>query len=130
MSIKVLLADDSDVVRRAIARLLEEDPEIELVGEAGDFAQTIQMTNDLKPEVVVMDLHMKDEGRISPVDVRSRLDPSASRILAISIWNDAESRALAESVGATTLLDKMDLVNELIPTIKQFLPPTLNSKSD
>jgi DNA-binding NarL/FixJ family response regulator len=128
MSIKVLLAEDNDVVRRAIARLLGQDPEIELVGEAGDFAQTIQMTNDLKPEVVVMDLHMKDE--VSPVEVKSGLDRSASRILAISIWDDAESRALAESVGAITLLDKMDLVNELIPTIKQLLPRTLSSESD
>ena len=120
MSIRVLLADDSEVVRRAISRLLEQDPEIELVGEAADFAQTIQMADELRPEVVVLDLHMKDEGQISPVDVKSRLDRSAPRILAISIWNDAESRALAKSVGAVTLLDKMDLANDLIPTIKQF----------
>jgi chemotaxis response regulator CheB len=121
VAIRVLLADDSAVVRRAISRLLEQDPEIEVVGEAVDFTQTIQMTNDLKPEVVILDLHMKDDVELSPGDIKARLNHAPSRILAISIWNDAESKALAESVGAITLLDKMDLVTELIPTIKQTI---------
>ena len=121
MSIRVLLADDSNVVRRAISRLLEQDPEIELVGEAADFTQTIQMTNDLKPEVVVMDLHMKDDVDLTPRDIKAHLHHSPSRILAISIWNDDESKALAESIGAFTLLDKMDLVTDLIPMIKQSI---------
>jgi chemotaxis response regulator CheB len=119
VSIRVLLADDSDVVRRAISRLLEQDPEIELVGEAVDFTQTIQMTNELKPQVVVMDLHMKDDAELTPNDIKARLHHTPSRILAISIWNDEESKALAESIGAITLLDKMDLVTDLIPMIKQ-----------
>ena len=50
MPSKVLLADDSDVVRRAIRSLLEAQPEVEVVGEAADFAQTIQMANELKPQ--------------------------------------------------------------------------------
>jgi chemotaxis response regulator CheB len=119
VSIRVLLADDSEVVRRAISRLLEQDSEIELVGEAVDFTQTIQMTNDLKPEVVIMDLHMRDDAELTPCDIKTRLQHCPSRILAISIWNDAESKALAESIGAITLLDKMDLVTDLISTIKQ-----------
>lgn len=66
MPIKVLLVDDNDVVRRVIRGLLEQHPEIELVGEATGFAQTIQMTNDLKPHVIVLDLHLKDETRARP----------------------------------------------------------------
>ena len=58
MSIKVLLADDSDVMRRAIVKLLNEEPSTELVGEAKGFAETIQLANELKPDVLVMDLHM------------------------------------------------------------------------
>jgi chemotaxis response regulator CheB len=54
MPIKVLLADDTDFVRRAIRRLLEAQSEIEVVGEAANFVETIQMSNDLKPEVIVM----------------------------------------------------------------------------
>jgi len=45
-SIKVLLADDSDVMRRAIVKLLNEEPSTELVGEAKRFAETIQLANE------------------------------------------------------------------------------------
>jgi chemotaxis response regulator CheB len=87
MPIKVLLADDSDVVRRAIRGLLEERPDIELVGEPRDFGQTIQMVNDLKPQIILLDLHMKDEAAFTPVDVKSRLNDGA-RIVAMSLTND------------------------------------------
>jgi DNA-binding NarL/FixJ family response regulator len=47
MPIKVLVADDSDIVRRAIRQLFQEHPEMDLVGEATSFEETLQMTNDL-----------------------------------------------------------------------------------
>ena len=49
MSIKVLLADDSDVMRTAMRKNLEEEPRIEVVGEASTFAATIEMIGDSKP---------------------------------------------------------------------------------
>ncbi len=116
MPIRVLLADDSVVVRRAIRGLLQQHPEIELVGEATSFEETIQMTNDLKPQVVVMDVYMnRDNG-----DTVSKLNACTSRIVAISISNDEETKKLAGSFGAATLLDKMDLSDNLIPTIQKF----------
>jgi DNA-binding NarL/FixJ family response regulator len=47
MPIKVLVADDSEIVRRGIRDLLRSHPEIELVGEAADFRETIKMMNEL-----------------------------------------------------------------------------------
>jgi DNA-binding NarL/FixJ family response regulator len=117
--IRVLLADDNEVIRRAIRQLLEEQPEITLVGEATGFAQTIQMTQELKPEVVILDLHMKDQSACETEVVKIQLNRCESRILAISIANDAETKELARSVGAFTLLDKMNLADDLIPTIKR-----------
>lgn len=119
MPTKVLLADDSDVVRRAVRLLLEQDPEIELVGEATNFAETIQMLTDLRPQVIVMDLHMRDDTKFKPSELKSCLN--GSHIVAISIWNDEETKALADSYGAATLLDKVNLTDELIPTIKRLL---------
>lgn len=115
-SIKVLLADDSEIVRRGIRQLLAAQNEIEIVGEAADFAQTIRMTTDLNPQVVVLDLHMPDENSIPREEVKARLN-QGSRILAISIWNDEENKELAARLGATVLLDKMDLASTLIPAI-------------
>ena len=123
MAITVLLADDSELVRRAIRRLLSDQPQIALVGEAGDFAQTIEMANSLKPHVIVLDLHMSDGRSISPSQFKSRVDSIASRLVAISVWNDKETRALAESFGAIELLDKVSLGTRLIPAILQLAPP-------
>jgi hypothetical protein len=60
------LADDSEIVRRGIRQLLSAETEIEIVGEAADFAQTVQMVSDVKPEVIVLDLHMPGETNFSP----------------------------------------------------------------
>jgi CheY-like chemotaxis protein len=119
MSIKVLLADDSQIVRRLIRHLLSAQTRIEIVGEAANFAQTIQMASDLEPQVIVMDLHMPDEDNVTPQQVKSRLN-RGSQVLAISVCNDEESRELAENVGAAIFLDKMDLSLTLIPTIMQL----------
>jgi DNA-binding NarL/FixJ family response regulator len=115
--IKVLLADDNEPVRKAIIRLLGSEPEIQLVAETTTFAQTLQLAGELRPDVIVMDLHMGDEKNVTPSHVRSSL--SGSKIVAISIWNDDESKALANSLGALLLLDKIDLAAELISAIKR-----------
>src|SRR6202040_4199279 len=103
MSIKVLLADDSEIVRRSIRALLRSQPEIELVGEAADFRQTIRMMNDLNPQVIVMDLHMPDGTETSLLDVKANLS-HGSRLLAMSLSNDEGTKALAGSVSTFPLL--------------------------
>jgi DNA-binding NarL/FixJ family response regulator len=115
-AIKLLLADDSSVVRRGICQLLASESHIEVVGQATNFAETIQLANELRPRVVVMDLHMSDETQITPQHVRSNLTP-VSRLLAMSLWNDDETTSLARSFGAAALLDKSNLATMLIPTI-------------
>ena len=120
MAITVLLADDSELVRRAIRRLLSGQTEIALVGEASGFTQTIRMAQELHPQIVILDLHMSDDDRVTPEEFRSRLNLGAARLLAISVWNDQETRTLAKSFGAVELLDKVNLGTDLIPAIKRL----------
>jgi DNA-binding NarL/FixJ family response regulator len=122
MSIRVLLADDSEIVRRGIRSLLRSQTEIELVGEAADFCQTIQLLNELKPQVVVLDLHMPEGPEATLLDVKSHLHHD-SRVLPMSVWNDEETKALAERLGTFPLLDKMELGDKLIPTIMHLVSP-------
>jgi two-component system nitrate/nitrite response regulator NarL len=117
MPITVLLAGDKELERQAIRRILETHAEIELVGEATNFPQATQMSNDLKPQVIIADLHMPDEARVSPIEVRSLLNTGATRLLVISIWEDEEANVLADKFGAYTLLDKSDLGITLVPAI-------------
>ena len=120
MCIKVLLADDTSVMRKAIRTLLSHEPEIELVGEAQNFAETVSMTRKFKPQVVILDLHMPDSSHLTPMNVSEGLRAYAARVLAISVWNDEDTRALAQSYGATDLLDKMRLGQELIPAVMKL----------
>jgi NarL family two-component system response regulator LiaR len=118
MTIPVLLADDSEVVRKVIVALLKSDPEIEVVGECDSFAQTMEIASKLRPQVIVLDVHLSDEHAVTPAQIKSELN--GSRVLAISIWKDEETRYLAETLGAVKLLDKANLATELIPAIRHF----------
>jgi two-component system response regulator NreC len=115
--IKVLLADDSDVMRAAIVSLLNEESSIHVLAECSTFAQTVQMIADFKPDVLILDLHMPEKRNFSPALVKAQL-ASVDLILAVSFSNDDDARALAQSYGAAALLDKMTLYSALIPAIK------------
>lgn len=117
--VRILVADDSEVVRRGIRQLLSNQSEIAIVGEAVSFAQVLQMASDLAPHMIVLDLHMPDEINVTPQELKSRLHPG-SQVLATSVWNDEDTRELAESMGAAVFLDKIDLARTLIPTIMQL----------
>ena len=124
MTISVLLADDSEIMRKVIVDLLGGDPEIEVVAESVGFAQTIQLAAKLHPQVIVLDVHMSDEHAVTLAQLKSGL--ISSRLLAISVWNDDETRYLAESIGASMLLDKTKLSAELIPAIRRHVNENTN----
>jgi DNA-binding NarL/FixJ family response regulator len=120
MYIKVLVADDNRMMRMALRSLLGEEPEIELVAEAKNFAESLSLTRTFKPDVVILDLHMPDSTYLTPMNVSEGLHAYRAAVLAISVWNDENTRALARSYGASKLLDKMYLGEELIPAVMKL----------
>lgn len=118
MLTKVLLADDSDIMRSAIRRTLQEEPRIEVVGEAASFAKAMQLIADTKPDVLILDLHLAEKRAFAPHIVKSQLD-SVKKVVAVSFSNDDDAKNLAKSYGAFALLDKMRLYDELVPAIMQ-----------
>jgi DNA-binding NarL/FixJ family response regulator len=120
MCIKVLVADDTPVMRNAICTLLGGEPEIELVAEAENFAESLTLTREFKPHVVILDLHMPDSANLTPMNVSEGLRAYRAAVLAISVWHDEDTRSLARSYGASALLDKMHLGKELIPAVMKL----------
>jgi DNA-binding NarL/FixJ family response regulator len=118
MSSRVLIADGAKIVRDAIRRLLNGQPEIEIVGEAADFAQAIGMIEELKPQIVILDLYMPIGSESSLDDVRDQVRSSGVQVLAISIYLDETTQELAKAIGAPFFVDKMKLGHELIPAVK------------
>ena len=119
--VTLLVADDADIIRRTLRNFLKEEPAIKLLGEASNFAEAISLTAALKPDVIVLDLHMPDDCSINPEFVKANL--SGARVLAMSLPSDSESeeehRRIAENFGAVRMLDKAKLCDELIPAILQ-----------
>jgi DNA-binding NarL/FixJ family response regulator len=70
MKISVLLADDSEILRKVIAGLLQGDPEIEVVVECVSLAQTIELASKLHPQVIVLDVHMGEERTVTPSQLK------------------------------------------------------------
>jgi DNA-binding NarL/FixJ family response regulator len=120
-AIGVLLADDAEIIRNVLTRMLGTQPEIRILGEAKTFAETLKMTATLKPDVVVMDVHMPGERDFNANFIKVELLSSAKYVLAMSLWNDDESKAVAQSYGASTLLDKSTLTSTLIPAIEECI---------
>jgi CheY-like chemotaxis protein len=116
----VLVADDRELLRTAIRKVLDLDPEIRIVGEADNFPQTVALTRELRPFVVVMDLHLPAPEDFSHREMKRALDETGSKLITMSVWHDDASRALAASYGAFTFLDKSNLGNLLIPAIRQL----------
>jgi chemotaxis response regulator CheB len=115
--INVLLADDNQLMRKVIAGILKSDADVRLVGEASSFLEVMELTAKVRPDVVVMDIHMSDEQIVEPSDLKSRLD--GCHLFAMSFWTDQETNAVANSYGAVTLLDKAKLGDELLPIVRE-----------
>lgn len=111
MAIRVFLAEGSEILSQAIRQLLEDRAEVEFVGEAANFSRTIEMASNLKPDVILIDLLMAEK------EHRTSLDVGGAQILAMSLSDGDEARSLAETLGASLIVDKINLYDELIPAI-------------
>jgi DNA-binding NarL/FixJ family response regulator len=119
MPIRVLIADDSAIIRKAVRRLLEGESDIEILGEAVDLRQMLEVRNKLHPDIVVMDLHMLDAAGITAAELDT-LSGSDSRLLAISASNPSDGEPRAMALGASGYIDKMQLFEKLIPTLREL----------
>src|SRR6266481_4087963 len=118
MCVKILLADDAEIMRKAIRKLLADREDIAVLGEASNFRETIQKTAELHPDLIILDAHLAFETDTLPTEAKSLLN--GAKVLAISLSTDGETRELAASVGAVKLLDKMYLSDQLVPSILEL----------
>ena len=120
MCVRVFLADDAEVMRKAIQRLLSNREDISVVGEASTFYETIEKASELHPDLIILDLNLPDRNHIAPSEAKRLLN--GAKVLAITLGTDDLKEELLGSVGAVRLLDKMELANELIPAILELAP--------
>jgi DNA-binding NarL/FixJ family response regulator len=112
--ISVLIVDDQDLVREGLRMLLEAEPDLRVVGEAGTGRQALEQARTLDPDVVLMDVRMPE---MDGVDATARLVRSGSRarILMLTTFNLDEYVYRAMKAGASGFLLK-DVSREQLAT--------------
>jgi DNA-binding NarL/FixJ family response regulator len=115
--IRVVVADDQDMVRAGIAALLAADPGIEVVGEAADGAEALAVTHDTAPDVVLMDIRMPG---LDGLEATRRLvaSGSAARVLVLTTFDADEYVFRALRAGASGFLLKGARPAELVDAVK------------
>ena len=119
MPIRVLLADDQALVRAGLRRLLEEQPDIEVVGEAGDGREAIAEAGRLRPDVVLMDIRMPELDGIEATRhlTRPRADDRA-RVVILTTYELDEYVFDGLNAGACGFLLKHSLPEEMIRGVR------------
>jgi DNA-binding NarL/FixJ family response regulator len=97
--IRVFLADDHVLVRQGFRHILEDDPRITVVGEAGTGLSAMEQCKELKPDVVVMDLSMPELGGLEASAEILKLNPE-TKILILSMYSNENYVRKAFEVGA------------------------------
>src|SRR5262245_29582351 len=111
--IRVLLADDDQPFLEALSPLIERQPELRVVGTAGDGLAAIELADELAPDAVVIDLHMP---RLDGVTAVARLRRDHPSMCVIALTGD-EHPALHQAVtdaGADAVLVKEEFVDVLV----------------
>jgi DNA-binding NarL/FixJ family response regulator len=114
--VKVLVAEDSAVLREALADLIEDEPGLELVGMAIDAEEAIVMAAVHQPAVAVLDVKMPGGGGSHAASRIARVSPD-TRILAFSAYEDRDSVEQMLASGAAGYLVKGARMDEVINAI-------------
>jgi DNA-binding NarL/FixJ family response regulator len=115
--IRILLADDHAVVRQGFRMILAAHPDMEIVGEAGNGREAVELAERLKPEVVVMDVSMPE---LNGIEATRRLAASTphTRVLALSMHKDSVYVREILRAGARGYLLKDSVADDLVSAVR------------
>jgi DNA-binding NarL/FixJ family response regulator len=116
--IRVLLADDHTVVRQGLRALLVAEGDIEIVGEAENGRQAVQLVKKLMPDVVVMDIAMPQLNGLEATRQITHSMPS-TKVLILSSYSDDEYVQQLTEAGASGYLVKQTAANDLLKAIRE-----------
>jgi DNA-binding NarL/FixJ family response regulator len=110
--LRILLADDHLLFRKGLARLLDAQPDFQVVGEAKNGLEAVEQARQLQPDLVLMDIRMPDCDGIEATR-RIKMQQPDVRVVMLTISDDAQDLAMSVAVGAEGYLLK-DVVPEAL----------------
>jgi two-component system, NarL family, response regulator LiaR len=117
MTVRLLITDDHDAVRQGLRLYLKRDPEIEVVGEAADGEEAVQLARSLRPDVVLMDLLMP---RMDGIEATEAIRTELPEVESVALTSVLEDGAVTGAIraGAIGYLLKNTKAEELMRAIK------------
>jgi DNA-binding NarL/FixJ family response regulator len=116
-AIRIVIAEDQALVRRGAAALISMESDMEVVGQARNGVEAVELAQLLRPDVILMDLHMPLKGGVAATREITRALPS-TQILVLTTLNDDETVFEAVRAGAHAYLLKDADEDELLETIR------------
>ena len=128
---RVILADDHTLFRSGVKRILEEVPEIEVMGEAADGLQLLTLLKEMTPDLVILDISMPKMRGLEAIQEIKASYPQV-QVLILTMHKNAEYLSYALGAGAAGFLLKQDADPELMEAIaairqgKTYLSPAIS----
>ncbi len=131
--IRVLIAEDHTIVRQGLCALLRSEPDIEVVGEASDGSEAVEMAERLNPDIILMDIGMRT---LNGLDATRKIKKTLPhiRILVLTMYDNEEWIFQILKAGATGYLIKDSAMTDLISAIRavhrgdSYLSPSISRK--
>jgi two-component system, NarL family, response regulator len=133
--ISVLIVDDHHVVREGLVAILNREADICVLASAASGEEAVAMYQKQRPDVVLMDLQLKEMSGVDAIRAIREHDPSAA-IIVLTMYNGDEHIRRALESGATTYLLKESVFDELVDAIRgvhagdRQLPPEVKARLD
>ena len=131
--IRVLLAEDHTIVRQGISALLRSEPDMEVVGEASDGLEAVEMAGKLIPDAVLMDVAMRNLNGLEATRKIKRLFPHI-KVLVLTMYENEEWIFQLLKAGASGYLIKDSAMTDLTSAIRaihqgdSYLSPSISKK--
>ena len=114
--VRVLIADDHKVMRQGLIRIIDGKPDISVVGQAVNGREALELTRQLRPDVVVMDVSMPEMDGVEATR-RIKADFPEVRVIGLSMFDDEHSSKAMREAGAESFVSKSASSSELLKSI-------------
>lgn len=116
MKIKLLIADDHAIFREGLRKLLDSEEAITIVGEACNGGECIKMLGRLKPDILLLDLHMPDKDGFAVLE-QVNFDTIPTRVIVLTATEDDRDLVQAMRLGARGIVAKESAIDLLVKSI-------------
>jgi two-component system response regulator NreC len=117
MSIKLVLADDHNLIRAGLQSLIEKETDLQIIGQASDGRQTVSLVQKLKPDIVIMDISMPGLNGIEATRQIKAMNENI-KVIALSVHEEASYVRRMLKAGASGYLVKHSEFKELVEAIR------------